>query len=296
LAWVQLRAVVEETHVDMLSELLMAQGALSVSYTAVDGEELFHENLNSSSLWQDTAVIGLFEHCRYGDMPDVIANIQAGDNVFLAVEFSVSELEDQDWARITQQQFEPLLIANRLWVCPSWCDVKDERPVVLLDPGLAFGTGRHPTTQLCLAWLSEQDFRHQTMIDYGCGSGVLALAALALGASTIYAVDHDVQAMEATTNNMQLNRILDDQKLKVMLADDLPKICVPILLANILANPLCQLAERFATLVEPGGVVVLSGLQEQNLPAIREAYSAFFVEHKVRSQEEWLLMVWRKPE
>ncbi len=296
MSWVQLRAVVEDANVDMLSELLMAQGALSVSYSAVDDEDLFHERLNSSTLWRNTAVVGLFEANRIDDMPNVITNIQSGDSVFLSVEFFVSELKDQDWVRVTQQQFEPILIANRLWISPSWCSIQDGLPVVLLDPGLAFGTGRHPTTQLCLSWLSEQELHGKNIIDYGCGSGVLALAALALGAKSIYAADHDEQAIEATINNMSLNRVLDGQQLKVMLTDELPEVAVPVLLANILAKPLCQLAKRFEKLVEPGGVVILSGLQEQNLPAIREAYSPFFIEHKVCVQDEWLLMVWRKSE
>ena len=194
--------------------------------------------------------------------------------------------------RLTQEQFEPILIADRLWICPSNNKVDTDKKVLQLNPGLAFGTGGHSTTQLCLQWLCEQELHNKYVIDYGCGSGVLSIAALLLGAYHVTAIDHDKQAIIATKENVKLNSIDLDSQINVQL--DTAMICskVPIIIANILARPLCDLMSAFNEYLEEDGLLVMSGILEEQAPMIHEVFQHHFKHIETRQQEEWILMVW----
>ena len=184
-------------------------------------------------------------------------------------------------------QFQPLQFGRRLWICPKWHTPPQPDDVnIMLDPGLAFGTGTHPTTALCLEWLDSKDLNGKTMIDYGCGSGILAIAAAKLGAHQVYAVDHDPQALNATTNNAIANLV--DDRISISAPVALPDLTVDVLLANILAGPLLDLAPRFAQLVRKGGSLVLSGILNEQTSILMEKYHTWFNMEPATTREEWV--------
>jgi ribosomal protein L11 methyltransferase len=171
--------------------------------------------------------------------------------------------------------FHPMQFGQRLWVCPSWRDVPDPNAVnVMLDPGLAFGTGTHPTTALCLRWLDGQDVEGKQVVDFGCGSGILAIAALTLGAKNVVAIDIDPQALDATQDNAQRNQV--EQGVTCYLPADAPNLTVDIVMANILSGPLLQLRETITAYCRPGGKLVLSGILAEQIDSIEQAYAQDF--------------------
>jgi ribosomal protein L11 methyltransferase len=185
-------------------------------------------------------------------------------------------------------RFEPIQFGARLWVCPSWKAVPDPTAVnLMLDPGLAFGTGSHPTTALCLQWIAQQDWQHKTVIDYGCGSGILAIAAILMGAEQVLGVDNDTQALTATIDNAQRNGIAA-AAIPVFLPADTPNQAVDVMLANILAGPLIDMAQRLAELTKPAGSIALSGILQHQADAVIEAYQPWFDMHTVVAKDEWV--------
>ena len=179
------------------------------------------------------------------------------------------QLEDKDWSQEWKQHFQPLKCGDRLWICPSWITPPDLNAVNLsLDPGLAFGTGSHPTTHLCLRWLDRQDLKGKIVIDYGCGSGILGIAALLLGAKQVIAVDNDPQALLASRDNAERNNITAS-RLSTYLPDDVPAtICADVMVANILASPLISLAPKLCAMTKPKGLLCLAGLLETQIDAV----------------------------
>jgi ribosomal protein L11 methyltransferase len=178
---------------------------------------------------------------------------------------------------------------RRLWICPEGQSVTDSEGVIVqLDPGLAFGTGTHPTTALCLEWLDAQDLQGKTIIDYGCGSGILAIAALKLGAESALAIDHDPQALQATQENAEKNRVSD--KIITRMPDEVSASPADILLANILAEPLLQLAGTLKELVKPGGALALSGILSEQEEALKERYQPLMELSPTQQREEWILI------
>jgi len=201
---------------------------------------------------------------------------------------SQSILEDQDWERVHLKHFKPIQCAHNLWVVPGWLSPPDPSATnIQLDPGLAFGTGNHPTTRLCLEWMAHQDFNHQSVIDYGCGSGILAIAACKLGAASVFAVDIDPQALSASTENALRNDI-EMEMLHISLATQMEKVEVDLLIANILSGPLIELAPRFADLVKSEGRIMLSGILKHQLNDVKSAYQPFFNLDAVKESEDWV--------
>ena len=191
----------------------------------------------------------------------------------------VEHIEDRPWERVWLDEFAPTRFGRRLWVCPRGqapdpAEIGPDTVIVELDPGLAFGTGHHATTALCLEWLDALDLTGKTVLDYGCGSGILAIAALRLGAALAVAVDHDPQALEATRDNAAENGVAD--RIQVYAPEDQPRLTADVLVANILAGPLVELAPRLAELVAPGGALALSGVLEEQAPEVAAAYSPHF--------------------
>ena len=287
--WIQIKLDTSSDYVEELEDLLLEAGASAVTLQDGKDQPLFEPEPGSTPLWHHTVVIGLFD--AHTDMDEVVSLLR---NQYLREPFpayKVEIVEDKDWEREWMTHFVPMQFGSRLWVCPSWKDVPEPDAVnLMLDPGLAFGTGTHPTTALCLEWLDKQgDLSNQQIIDYGCGSGILAIAALLLGVRQVTGVDLDPQALEATINNAERNNVAPE-KLQVFLPENTPDIKVDMVLANILAGPLVKLAPRLAGYLEKGGRLALSGILSEQADNIISAYSQWFDLEPVVHREGWILV------
>ena len=278
---------------DAWSDAMLAAGAASVDAAdaqAGTGDETprYGEPGDAGGLWALCRLTALFAADA-----DVEASIRlAAAALGLATPtFTLETLSEQDWVRRTQAQFGPLQIADRLWVIPSWCEPIDPRAINLeLDPGLAFGTGSHPTTRLCLRWLAAHLEPGQSVLDYGCGSGILAIAAAKLGAAVFTGTDIDPQAIEASRANAARNGV----GAQFMLPDALAPDEVDVVVANILANPLRLLAPALAARVRDGGAIVLSGILEDQIAAVSGAYRRWFKLGAWGTDDGWVALTGRR--
>jgi ribosomal protein L11 methyltransferase len=284
--WRQITLGVDESAADALSDRLSGLGALSVSFEDDGDQPLFEPAPGEIPLWHKTRVTGLFE-------PDV--NTEVIRQVLLAQypdsadSFTVTELEDQVWERAWLDHFRPMRFGNRLWVCPTGFEPPEPEAVnVLLDPGLAFGTGTHPTTALCLEWLDGQVLSGKTLIDYGCGSGILAIAALRLGAARACGIDLDPQALTASADNARKNAV--ENGLTLFLPHQSSGLSADMLVANILAVPLITLARELINRIPPGGSLALSGILADQAQAVIEAYQPRIRFEPVLQREDWVLL------
>lgn len=283
----QITLAVKDTVAEPLANALMEHGALSAAiedaYAGTENEQaIFGEpGMPTEQIWQQSKVIALF-----GEDDDAAAVIQnAAQECGLAdLHYTTEILEDQDWVRLTQAQFDPIQISDRLWITPSWHDAPDENAVNLqLDPGLAFGTGSHPTTRLCLQWLDAQLKGGESVLDYGCGSGILAIAALKLGAGSAVGVDIDEQAIRASKANADQNNV----QAQFYLPDAVPEGQFDVVVANILANPLRMLGEMLAGRTKSGGRIILSGLLDEQVEELSEIYGQWFDIEPAEIDEGW---------
>ena len=230
-------------------------------------------NQGTLPLWQQTKVHGLFT--AETDLVEIVKELQTHLGTSSNLHYQIITIADKDWQKEYQNNFKAICINNRLWICPSWDDVTpdtEKTAIVKLDPGLAFGTGSHATTRLCLEWLAKHLANQSLIIDYGCGSGILGIAALKLGAHQVWAVDNDAQALQSTRNNALHNDLSKDQLITVQ-PEKLPQIQADLLVANILALPLIELAEKFASILKPNGEIVLSGILSEQRAMILSAYA-----------------------
>lgn len=274
-----------------LVDLLDEAGALAV--TLHDGADapVLEPGPGEAPLWPETLVEGLFEDRDAPGLLDWLGE-RVGPGGLPAV--AVGRVEERDWVREGQALFQPQRFGERLWVCPSWCEPPDPRAVTLrLDPGLAFGTGTHPSTALCLDWLAAVGLAGSRVLDFGCGSGVLAVAALLLGARHAWAVDHDPQALTATRENALLNGVFERLSVGSPEALDIPP--VEVVVANILAGPLIELAPLLTALVAPGGALVLAGILSEQAAAVAEAYRCLLPLAVHGEREGWVRLVGCKP-
>jgi len=284
MAWLRI-TIDSSTHdPEQLSELLDAAGAVSVTFEDGADQSILEPLPGETHLWSKTQVTGLFAADANAALIVDTLRCELDDPLLRA---RVTQVEDQDWERAWMDQFQPLRFGRRLWVCPHWhSPPRPEDVNIMLDPGLAFGTGTHPTTALCLEWLDVQELHDKIVIDYGCGSGILAIAAAKLGARRIFAVDYDPQALTATTNNALSNQV--SEQISIHAPETLPSVMADILLANILSGPLLELAPRFAGLVRPGGKLVLSGVLSDQAAALLEKYRTWFNMEPTTTREEWV--------
>jgi ribosomal protein L11 methyltransferase len=289
MAWLQLRLNASAVDADYFAELLQQLGALSVTYVDAADQPLYEPGVNETPLWQATDVIALFP--AETDIAALTSALQQNTDRTLPA-LRADPLEDKDWIRAWMDHYQPMHFGHGLWICPSHSAPPEPHAInVLLDPGLAFGTGTHPTTAMCLRWLAAHPPRERAVIDYGCGSGVLAVAAAKLGAREIYAIDNDPQALLATTRNAQQNAV--DALIHVAAPHtELPT--VTLLIANILARPLVELAPRFATLVQAGGNIVLSGILSSQAATVVSAYQEEFTLFEFAQQEDWVCLAGRR--
>ena len=291
MAWLRLTLEVTADQVEVVTEFLELFSATAISYQPVSGESLFADLNGKSTLWKKTSVTALVDSDTDMDILLVCLRNRLGtENIFNQ---KIDLLEDRDWTESYRNSITPLVFANRLHVCPSWLrpDPGWEHTLVL-DPGLAFGSGSHPTTRLCLEWLSSNNVMNKTVIDYGCGSGILALAAARFGAQHIYAVDIDPQALYAARSNIENNGL--GARISIQTPDTLPLPSVDILIANILMKPLMELAEMFQALVKPGGRIALSGILATQATECLAAYGRWFKMDETLYHDEWALLNGRR--
>jgi ribosomal protein L11 methyltransferase len=286
--WQQLHFTVNADEVELISELLFAANALSVSCSDNQDNAIF-EPKEGSRLWEQTQIVGLFDiDC---DINDVLKHIALGLTPQSLPPYHVDILEDAVWERAWLEHFKPICIKNTLWICPSEGEnPNDGKPVLWLDPGLAFGTGTHATTALCLEALTELPLKDLTIMDYGCGSGILALAALKLGAKKAYAIDNHPQALLATRDNAVKNNIAEES-LIVLSPDKCPTVHYDLWIANILLNPLIELEPLFAEHIPAGKTLLLSGVLERQTNELLQHYDKDFTLQKKLERDEWILLL-----
>ena len=289
MSWIAAELLLDARVVTSFADALLDQGAISVDVTDArsgrsDEQAIYMEPGEDVSLaWGDNRVISLFETGTDVERALKQAAVMAG--LSAVPTYRTYPVADQDWVRLTQQQFDPLQISRRLWIVPSWHDAPDPEAInIVLDPGLAFGTGSHPTTFLCLDWLDRYLQPGTRVIDYGCGSGILAIAAVKLGAVDVIGVDIDAQALQASRYNAQENGV------KVRFVDtDAPDLeAADVVLANILSGPLRVLAPLLAGLTRSGGHMVLSGILEAQASELMSIYEQWFEMQPPVNREGWV--------
>lgn len=282
---------------EALSEALFDLGALSVSVEDADADTpeeqpLFGEPGHEPTrlAWNRSRVVALL--ADDADPALLVAAAANEINLSPLPAYTVREVEEQDWVRVTQSQFEPIHIGEHIWVVPSWHDAPEPDAVVLeLDPGLAFGTGSHPTTRLCMEWLEQHVQAGERTLDYGCGSGILAIVAKKLGAGETVGVDIDPNAVEASRYNAERNHV----EATFALPDDAPEGTFDLVVANILSNPLKLMAAMLCARVRPGGRLILSGVLERQAEEVAAAYASAIPLTVWRARDGWVCLHGVKP-
>jgi ribosomal protein L11 methyltransferase len=290
--WIQLSLETTRDEAQRLGDALEEAGAVSVSLEGADAEPLFETDWHDTTpVWRHTRVVALFD--ADADVVAAMAMVAALLGLSEPPPYRTETVADQDWARVWMERWRPLHFGNNLWIVPSWLTPPDPQAVnIVLDPGMAFGTGTHATTAMCLEWLAEHPPRGLEVIDYGCGSGILAIAALKLGACAALGTDTDPHALVTTRENAERNGVAGN--LTCCLPDELAaERQADVVLANILAGPLVALAPRLAALVRPGGWLVLSGLLASQADEVRVAYAAHF-DLAPQLREEWVMLSGRR--
>ncbi len=287
MAWHQISVITSEQIAPSVADFFSDLGAVSVTYMDAEDEPVYEPAIGETKIWTQTRVIALYE------LDADPAKIRSRSlkhfqqNCLKHWEFEI--IEDQAWERAWMAHYHPMKFSGKLWVCPTGQEQREDNTVCLiLDPGLAFGTGTHPTTALCLEWLASHNLQGKTVIDYGCGSGILAIAALLLGAKQAYAIDIDPQAITATENNAQKNNVKD--KIICSLPDrfNTENVKADVVLANILAKPLIEMAGQIAGLLVSGGQLVLSGILAEQTDSVMGAYRSYLSFNKPEQKEDWV--------
>lgn len=288
MAWVQISFVITPSQAAIAEQLLDALGAASITFTDAADEPIFEPDLSTTPLWQQSRCTGLFNSEQ--NISDVAEQCQkllklAANNL------NIESLEDRDWERAWLDDFKPMLFGEQLCICPTAFEPQADRLNIMLDPGLAFGTGTHPTTRLCLEWLDKHadNVRNKQLVDYGCGSGILAIAAALLGASHIDGVDIDPQAITSTDDNAGRNQV--SEKIDGFLpATFKPTQQYDLVLANILANPLIDLASLLCGYLKPQGHIVLSGILEEQAEQVLAAYRPYIDFTPTATHNGWVCL------
>ena len=295
MAWTSLRFTVAGAQAEGWADALLEAGALSVDVldaaAGTDREvpQFGEPGEFEPGVWENNLLSALFDEAT--DIDAIVASIAAQRGWRAPVAYMLSRVEEQDWVRLTQAQFVPIRISDRLWVIPSWREAPDPDAInLVVDPGLAFGTGSHPTTRLCLAWLEQNIRCGDTLLDYGCGSGILAIAARLLGARSAAGTDVDPQALIAAAANARLNRV----ECAFAAPDALPATPYDIVMANILTNPLRLLAPALTQRVAPGGRIVLSGILVDQAGDAIDAYRRWFNIGVWQTDEGWVALEGRR--
>jgi ribosomal protein L11 methyltransferase len=291
MSWLQLSLDVNENEAPLLELVFENLGALSVTLGDAGDQALLETPPESEQLWQHTRVTALFDGEQdQRQLQDALKNTLSEP---LATKLHWERIEDRIWERVWLEHFKPMSFGRRLWICPAGVQITQPGSVIVqLDPGLAFGTGTHPTTALCLEWLDGQRLEGKTLIDYGCGSGILAIAALKLGAASAIAIDHDPQALQASRDNAKKNGVVE--QLITYLPEQAPQQPADFLVANILAGPLIELAPQIAQRIRSEGQFALSGILQEQATEVMVHYQPFAMLSPIKHRNEWILISGRK--
>ncbi|OCH15897.1 ribosomal protein L11 methyltransferase [Aliivibrio sp. 1S165] len=284
--WIQVKLNATSENAELISDMLVEEtGALSVTFLDAKDSPIFEPLPGETRLWGETDIVALYD--AETDMDLVITQLKASTILDDHFAYKVEQLEDKDWEREWMDNFHPMKFGERLWICPSWREIPEPDAInVMLDPGLAFGTGTHATTALCLEWLESIDLTGKTVIDFGCGSGILAIAAIKLGAAKVVGIDIDPQAITASKDNATRNGVAD--QLALFLPQDQPEnLVADVVVANILAAPLRELSSIITAHVKPGGVLAMSGVLDTQADSVASYYSDNFTLDAIAEQQEW---------
>jgi ribosomal protein L11 methyltransferase len=294
LSWLSVAIHTKAETAELLSDALLAEGALSVTVTdAADGafqeQPIFGEPGEFAGYWNDCVMTALF--AANADVASAISIACATLEIPTITSYQTSTVDEQDWVRLTQSQFAPIEVSPRLWIVPTWHKAPNPNAINLsLDPGQAFGTGSHPTTLLCLRWLDREIKGGETVLDYGCGSGILAIAAAKLGAAIVFGTDIDRLAVQVARANARNNSVSAD----FQLPSQMPEVLANVTIANILANPLQMLAQIIVGKTRPGGWIVLSGILKNQALGVIDCYS-YAVDLMIAGEEsDWVCLAGRK--
>lgn len=291
--WIQIKLNATNDNAEAIGDMLMEEtGAVSVTFLDAKDTPVFEPLPGETRLWGDTDVVALYEADM--DTSLILQQIKASNMLAEGFAHKVEQVEDKDWEREWMDNFHPMQFGSRLWICPSWREVPDPQAVnVMLDPGLAFGTGTHPTTALCLEWLDNLDLSGKTVIDFGCGSGILAIAAIKLGAAKVIGIDIDPQALLASKDNAARNGVED--QIEVYLPKDQPEgLVADVVVANILAGPLRELSPIIKGLLKPGGQLAMSGILDTQAESVAEFYRDDLELDPIAEKSEWCRISGRK--
>ena len=282
--WYKVELACSRANANTLEEILVAIGAISISMTNKSKKDIYEPGVGETPLWDLINISALFE--------DKILekDIASALNLIEYSDLSISELEETNWIESYQKNFQPIKFGKNLCVVPSWEESNkfDDKTIIKMDPGLAFGSGSHETTHLCLEYLDSSNLKELTVIDYGCGSGILGIAALSLGAKNVIAVDIDPQAIIATKENAKINNV--DKKISIFSLDNLADIESDLLIANILSNPLMTLRDKFIDLIKPSGRIVISGIMKKQLLEVSKHYEEFCNIVDIKERNKWCLI------
>ncbi|MCX2803029.1 50S ribosomal protein L11 methyltransferase [Microbulbifer thermotolerans] len=283
--WLQLRVDTDREHAEKIEEALLFAGAVSVTLQDNADQPILEPGLGEVPLWDHTRVTGLFD----AEVDTAVTEAKAAAYLCeLLPNARWEQLEDKDWEREWMSHYKPIRCGDKLWICPSWCEPPEPEAVnLLLDPGLAFGTGTHPTTFLCLQWLGQENLTGKNVIDFGCGSGILGIGAILLGAARASGTDIDPQALIASRDNAERNGI-DPAHFPVYLPEQLPREKADIVLANILAGPLVELAPQLSELTRIGGRICLSGILSSQADQVKAAYREWIDFDADGLHEDWV--------
>ena len=284
-AWYQFSVQCEAAELEQVEQLLLELGALSISLADAGDEPLYEPLPGYTPVWQNSIITGLFDSRQHPKQ--LYQGLSQRLPGHLLSSLRQSSLQDQDWLQAYRHHYHPIQCSDKLWIVPDWYQPPDPSAInIILNPGLAFGTGSHPTTALCLIWLAENAIQNQTMIDYGCGSGILAIAACKLGIKRVIGVDIDPQALTASRQNAVRNKIPAAQ-FELHTPARLKSIQVDLLIANILSGPLLELAATLARRIKPDGKIVLCGILCSQVAEIQSAYQPFFALDSLVTRENW---------
>lgn len=285
MAWHQVSVITDKNTAPSVSDFFSDLGAVSVTYMDAEDQPVYEPPPGETKIWRLTKVIALFELDTEPELVKTVLFSQFKD--YLLQNWFHEVLQDQTWERTWMEHYQPMKFSESLWVCPTGQEKSESGTVCMtLDPGLAFGTGTHPTTALCLEWLASHDLTDKVVIDYGCGSGILAVAALLLGAKQAHAIDIDPQAITATLANAEKNKVVD--RIKCYLPEQFSGLKADIVIANILAKPLCELSEQISELIKENGKLILSGILNEQAESVMMAYAHCDIEIQTpETQGDW---------
>ena len=298
MSWLQIKTLIRPEQAEIFENWLLEAGACAITLTDAEDQPVFEPIRGTTPLWQSTQLTGLYDGKQNAEQ--MLKNMQqlwqANYPEIPMPQLQLEILEDKDWIREWMDSFKPMQMGKRLWIVPSWLAAPEPNAVNLtLDPGLAFGTGTHPTTRLCLQWLDSLNLENKTLLDFGCGSGILGIAGLLLGAKQAWGTDIDPQALQASQQNAERNN-LDPQRFPVYYPEKCPDISCDVLVANILAGPLISLAQELASRIKPGGDMALSGILSHQAEEVSRAYRPWFELDEPTQEEDWVRITGKRKE